>query len=86
MNSGFPRPDVTVLIDVPAEVAMERIIARAHGDDGLVQRFEQLEFLRKVRKKYLEIAEREGFVVVDGRGSPREVHEQVLNALSRYGL
>ena len=86
INRDFLRPDVTVLIDVPAEVAMERILGRAHGNDGLVQKLEQLEFLRSVRKKYLEIAESEGFVVVDGRGSPEEVHQRVLEALKDHGL
>ncbi len=86
INRDFPRPDVTVLIDVPAEVAMQRIMGRAHGNDGLVQKFEQLEFLRSVRKKYLEIAEKEKFLVIDGQGTPGEVHARVTKALANYGL
>ncbi len=86
LNSDFPRPDVTVLIDVPAEVAMQRIMGRAHGNDGLVQKFEQLEFLRSVRKKYLEIAEKEKFLIVDGQGTLEEVHAKVMESLANYGL
>ncbi len=86
INRDFPKPDVTVLVDIPAEMAMERIMKRAHGNDGLVQKFEQLEFLRSVRKKYLEIAEKERFLVVDGRGTPGEVHRMVVEALKNYGL
>jgi dTMP kinase len=86
INKDFPRPDVTILIDVPAEVALERVMARAHGNDGLIQNFERLEFLRKVRERYLQLAEREKFVVVDGQGSPKDVHERVVKALQPYGL
>lgn len=86
LNAEFPRPDVTILIDVPPEVAMERIVARAHGNDGLVQKFEKLEFLSKVRQRYIELARREGFEVVDGTSGPTNVHKRVLNVLRRYGL
>ncbi|NPA76835.1 MAG: dTMP kinase [Candidatus Diapherotrites archaeon] len=84
INREFPKPDITILIDIDPETAMERIIGRAHGNDGLVQQFERLEFLRKLRRKYLEIARKEGFLVVDGSGTPKEVHTRVVAALEGY--
>lgn len=86
INRDFPRPDITILVDVPAEVALERVTARAHGNDGLIQQFERLEFLRQVREKYLELAEKEGFIIIDGRGDPEEVHRKVLEKIRDYGL
>ncbi len=86
LNAEFPRPDVTILLDVPEEVALQRIVARAHGNDGLIQNFERLEFLRKVRERYAELAVKDGFVVVDGRKGPTAVHRNVVSALRAYGL
>jgi len=86
LNAEFPKPDVTVLIDVPEEVALQRIVARAHGNDGLIQNFEKLEFLRMVRERYAELAVKEGFIVVDGSKGPTAVHKRVVSALRPYGL
>lgn len=64
-------PDITFLLDLPAELSLKRArdrnIERGHED-----RFEneEMEFHKKVRKGYLEIAKREPgrVIVVDGSG------------------
>ena len=76
LNEGFPKPDVTVLIDLPVDEALERIRARAHGNEGLVQLFERREFLERVQERYRRLAEEHGFVVVDGgEGQLRSIKE-----------
>lgn len=64
-------PDITVLLDIPPEVAVRR---KASGD-----RFEGPEFLRKVREGYLRLAEEEPgrFTVVDGGRPEEEVAELI---------
>lgn len=61
------RPDLTLLIDVPAEVGLDRIY-KARGQrqfDRLDQ--EDLSFHQKVRQAYLDFADMdENMVVVDG--------------------
>ncbi len=61
---GDAWPDVTILLDAPVEVGMERA-----GKRGAPDRFEQErnEFFERVRQCYLEIAEAEPerFVVLD---------------------
>jgi dTMP kinase len=70
-------PDLTILIRVEPETALER----AKSAD----RFEAegVEFQRSVAAAYEAIAEREPerFVVVDGDGEPDEVHARVLEVL-----
>lgn len=52
-------PDLTLLLDVPPEDAVERL-------DRETMKFERVDFLRKVRNNYLTLAESEDrFVVVD---------------------
>lgn len=69
----LPRPEVTVLIDVPADIAYQRILTR--GED-----YETLTYLRAARSAYLELAKRRGWHVVDGSGSADQVADAVAHA------
>jgi dTMP kinase len=66
---GSTRADVTILLDVALDVVNER---RAHDQRD---RFESADaaFHERVREGYLELAERDGWIVVDGSHSPDEV-------------
>lgn len=75
------KPDITFLINLPLEVALERI--------GQRTRFEERDFLRRVRDAYLLLAhqEKERIVVLDGTLPEEEVFEKVLQVLrERFGL
>ena len=52
VNSKFPLPDVTFVLDIDPSVAMERI----RGDRFAVELFEEVEKLERVRSAYLRIA------------------------------
>ena len=75
--TGGVEPEVYVLLDVPADVARERLGAdrdrlEAAGDD----------FHERVRAGYSALAASEGWLVVDGSGSPDEVEREVWAAVS----
>lgn len=80
--SGFGVvPDVTVVLDVPAETAWERMASR--GSLTVIEK-RGLEYFRRVRRGYLELAELYLEVtVVSGEGAPGEVHEKVLGSFGR---
>ncbi len=70
-------PDVTVLIDVPVAEAAGR---RCAGDDRIEA--EGTGFQQRVADGYRAQAEGDArMVVVDGRGSPADVHARVLAAV-----
>lgn len=71
--SRLPEPDAVILIDVPAEVAHARILAR--GEDS-----ETLSYLRSAREAYLEIALARGWHIIDGTGTPRQVAAKTRRA------
>jgi len=78
-------PDLTILLDVPAEVGL----ARKSDDEQL--RFEasfDLAFHRRVRDGYLTMAAAEPsrFAIVDAAPDPDAVHAAVIDALARIGL
>ena len=84
LSAGLVRPTVTVFLDVPAEVAMERI--RKNRDHE--ELFEKEERLRQTRTLYFEAFQRlkdvENVAVVDGSGAPDEVEERIWAAVSPY--
>jgi dTMP kinase len=80
-------PDKVVLLDVPAELAVQRLSARSRG--ALGDRIEQRDtaFFARVAEGYrrLAAAEQQRFVVVDGQGSPELVARAVQQALADVG-
>jgi len=70
LNKFAEKPDLVILLDVDPEIGLRRI-------KGRKARFERIEILKKVREKYLELAEREGFKVVDANKEVEEVFEDV---------
>ncbi|WPM32339.1 dTMP kinase [Hydrogenobacter sp. T-2] len=76
------KPDITFLLNVPLEVALERI-------EGKKTRFEDKDYLRKVRDAYILMAnqERERIVLLDGNRDVERVFEDILKVLrERFGL
>jgi dTMP kinase len=77
---GDTWPDVTILLDAPVEVGMERAGRRSAPD-----RFEQElhDFFQRVRECYLQIAAREPdrFVVIDTTRTIDEVSSDVANLI-----
>ena len=77
------QPDLTLLFDVPPEVAAQRLTQARPAD-----RFEseQTGFFDAVRRHYLERAATfpERFFVVDSTASPADIREQLTNLMSRW--
>jgi dTMP kinase len=79
---GHMTPDVTVVIDLDAEVGLERVRHRAND---LPDRMEQenIQFYQKVRNGYLMLAKAmpERFIVVDGECSREELEQNIWKEL-----
>lgn len=75
----FPIPDVTLLVDLPAELGVHRI---REGREETPNAFEDLEQLRRVRYAFLEIAGRRPEVqILDGSRSADDVERAATRAL-----
>ena len=64
-------PDLTLLLDIPPEEAVERL-------DRETMKFERVEFLREVRENYMKLAEEERFVVIDATSDADAVVERCI--------
>lgn len=76
------RPDLTFLIDLPAEKGLSRLKI------GQVDRLEQesLEFHNKVREGFLKIAESEKkrYIVIDGNKTVEGIHKIIIKKVREY--
>tara|TARA_B100001248_G_scaffold241598_1_gene208380 strand:+ start:50824 stop:51471 length:648 start_codon:yes stop_codon:yes gene_type:complete len=82
---GHLTPDLTIVLDIPAEVGLERIKQRgATAPDRMEQ--ENVEFYQAVREGYLVLAKSlpERFSVVDGTESIEAIEENVWDAVSNH--
>ncbi len=73
LNRFVIRPDITFILDIDIEEYMRR-----KGNTEVI--FENQEFQKKVRKRYLELPKmlpNEDFVIIDGNRKPEEVHEEI---------
>lgn len=84
---GDAMPDLTIVVDVPAEIGMQRIRRRV---SDLPDRMEQenIEFYQQVRQGYLILAEQmpDRFFVVDGTQPVEAIAEHIWTELSKRGL
>jgi len=81
---GDVMPHITVVIDVPTKVSLERIKKRNGAKPDRMER-ENVEFYNKVRQGYLLLAEGMPgrFVVVDGTQSADVIETQIWTALEK---
>jgi dTMP kinase len=79
-HQAMPIPDLVFLIDIPIEVALERM---AKQKDGREAKFESdLDFQGKLRENYLSLKfklPREPIYIIDGSQPIEKVHQDIKN-------
>lgn len=76
---GVPRPDLTILLDLPIETAAKRREAAGRP----VERYDADSYLAKVARNYRELADHDpGALVLDGSRSKDEVTEAIRLAIT----
>ena len=74
-------PDITFLIDMDPEIALERALNRATNED----RFENygINFQRQLRQNFLDIANKHSdrIKIIDGNLSPQQVAAQIIESI-----
>ncbi len=74
-----PKPDLVIILDVKPEIGIRRIKER--GDKP--NKFEDLEYLEKVRKIFLELKD-DNIVIVDANKNIEFVKNEVLKAIKKF--
>lgn len=79
INKHVKKPDITILLDLETETALRRCDGQDH--------FENKIFLEKIRKRYLELAEKEEFYVINANNGLNKIHHDIKRVLSpKFGL
>jgi dTMP kinase len=74
VNKYALEPDLVILLDLETEMALKR----CEGKDI----FENRDFLDKIRNKYLELADKHGFMVVNAKNGINKVHADIKKVVS----
>jgi thymidylate kinase len=74
VNSVFAKPVLTILLDIPAEESIARGL-------NINKNNYSVEFLARVRAKYLEMAEEFSFKVIDAKQPYEVLRQQVMDLL-----
>jgi len=80
INRNFPKPDITIIIDVPIDVCLERIRQSREGREL----FEEKEKLEKIRDNYMKLKEHfPSTYIIDGNKPKDEVFAQIREIVDR---
>ncbi len=83
MVQGSMRPDLTLLLDVPVELGLERAGKRSQPD-----RFEleKTDFFNRVRQAYLTMAKNnpQRYKIIDAAQALEDVQQQIFNTLNNF--
>lgn len=74
INQYALKPDLVILLDLETETA----ISRCDGSDS----FEEKNFLDNVRKRYLELADQHGFMVVNANNGVNKIHNDIKRIIA----
>jgi len=79
MNKGFLKPDLVLILDIKPKIALERIKKRKK------EKFEQLEFMKKLRRRFLEMPKllNDNIKIIDASKSKEDVFEAITEEASK---
>ena len=76
-NEFAPKPDIVLIFDLPADLAMKRV--RSHS---VADVFEKEEHLEKVRKAYLNLEDDSLVQIIDATRTPEVIFDEVWRLVS----
>ncbi len=96
IDSRLPQPDITIVLDVPTKVSKKLFSKREKKNILLEEKTDiheaDLDYQEKVRKTYLDIAKKEGWIVIDcckENGefiSPEKIHDEIHEKLKEMNI
>jgi len=79
MNSKFRKPDISFILDAEPSTALKRIEHRAK------EKFEQLEFMKKIRENFLKLPSllEDNIKIIDSNKGLKEVFDDIKKEVDR---
>ncbi|MGC8649223.1 MAG: dTMP kinase [Candidatus Micrarchaeia archaeon] len=80
INKKFLVPDLTFIIDTPAEISIERILKREK--EKKLKMYEKINILNSARSEYLKMKEYfKNYFIIDGNRNIEEINKEIINIL-----
>ena len=78
-NKRFPKPDIAFIMDLSPETALERIKGRKK------EKFEQIEFMNRLRRKFLELPRllKDNMEIIDSSQDKETVFEAIKKEMNK---
>jgi len=77
ISESLIKPDLSIFLDVPVELAVSRVRSRKEEKD----RYIDMELQYKLRKEYLNIAEKNNGIILSTKQEPEETFKAIKNHL-----
>ena len=74
------KPDIAFFLDVPADLAIERVRSRPHEKDKYID----IDLQYKLRNEYIDICKKNGGILISSTSSPDKTYEQVWKAVEKF--
>ena len=81
LNKHVGLPDATIILDLPPAVSLKRKLAHLKTTGENSEKFEKMEFLEKVRKKFLERAKEKNYQVINSEKSIDSVQNEIRDLI-----
>ncbi|MGV2827050.1 dTMP kinase [Myxosarcina sp. GI1(2024)] len=80
LNARFPNPDLTVYLEIPIEVSLDRLNHRSSKEI-----YETREKLTKVTRNYQQIFDsyQGALLKIDATKTPKEIHKQIVEYIEK---
>ena len=84
LDSGLPKADLVILLDITQKESFTRIPRNEKGDAMKRDKFEKNQaFIQKISKIYLTVAKKKKWKIIDASKSKQEVHDEILKTFSK---
>ncbi len=80
-NMDFKTPDIAFILDLPAEMALQRIEKRGESKE----KFEQLDFMKELRENFLKLTDEldDNIKIIDASKSKEDVFKQIKEEIDK---
>lgn len=79
INRFVGMPDITIILDLPPEVSLKRKLSHLKSTGKNKEKFENQDFLVKVRSRFLERAKEKGYKIINSENSIESVQREIQN-------
>ena len=74
------KPDIAFFLDVPVDLAIERVRSRPLEKDKYID----IDLQYKLRNEYIDICKKNGGILISSTSSPDKTYEQVWKAVEKF--